>query len=103
MNGHLLDLNYSARPLAEEIAKAAPDASMVAEFDVRRDLVYGLAFYRNQSIVDARNGVPEAAGILVIPTRDAPQLGALLRGRVYQQLFLYQTQGLSVYKVYPPG
>jgi hypothetical protein len=70
---------------------------------VRRDMVYGLAFYRNQSIVDARNGVPEAAGILVIPTRDAPQLGALLRGRVYQQLFLYQTQGLSVYKVYPPG
>jgi hypothetical protein len=101
MNGRLLDLNYSARPLAEEIAQAAPDASLVAEYDVRRDLVYGLAFYRNQNIVDARHGVPDAASILVIPTHDAAQLGTLLQGRVYQQLFLYATQGLSVYKVYP--
>jgi 4-amino-4-deoxy-L-arabinose transferase-like glycosyltransferase len=101
MNGHLLDLNYSARPLAEAIMQAAPDASLVAEYDVRRDLVYGLAFYRNQSIVDARHGVPDAASILVIPTHDAAQLGTLLQGRVYQQLFLYATQGLSVYKVYP--
>jgi 4-amino-4-deoxy-L-arabinose transferase-like glycosyltransferase len=103
MNGHLLDLNYSARPLAQEIARAAPDASLVAEYGVRRDLVYGLAFYRNQNIVDARHGVPDAAGVLVIPTRDAEQLGALLQGRVYQQLFLYETQGLSVYRVYPRG
>ena len=101
MNGRLLDLNYSARPLAEEIAQAAPDASLVAEYDVRRDLVYGLAFYRNQNIVDARHGVPDAASILVIPTHDAAQLGTLLQGRVYQQLILYATQGLSVYKVYP--
>jgi hypothetical protein len=100
-NGHLLDLNYSARPLAEEIAQAAPGASQVAEFDVRRDLVYGLAFYRNQNIADARQGVPDSADILVLPTHDAAQLETLLHGRVYQQMFLYETQGLSVYRVYP--
>ena len=100
-NGRLLDLNYSARPLAQEIAQAAPSASQVAEFDVRRDVVYGLAFYRNQNIADARQGVPDTADILVLPTHDAGQLNTLLHGRVYQQLFLYETQGLSVYKVYP--
>jgi 4-amino-4-deoxy-L-arabinose transferase-like glycosyltransferase len=100
-NGRLLDLNYSARPLAAEIDQAAPGSSLVAEFDVRRDLVYGLAFYRNQNIADARKGFPETADILVLPTHDAGQLNTLLQGRVYQQLFLYETQGLSVYKVYP--
>jgi 4-amino-4-deoxy-L-arabinose transferase-like glycosyltransferase len=102
MNGHLLDLNYSARPLARQIAKAAPDDQTVAVMDVRRDLVYGLAFYRDQFISNyAVQGVPEDAHILVIPTREADQLDHLLQGRLYQQIFLYETQGLSVYKVYP--
>jgi len=107
MNGHLLDLNYSARPLAREIAQAAPDVSTVAVYDVRRDLDYGLAFYRNQNVVhytsDGKeiDGIPEQEHVLVIPTRDADELEVWLHGRVYQQLFLYETQGLSVYRVYP--
>jgi 4-amino-4-deoxy-L-arabinose transferase-like glycosyltransferase len=102
MNGHLLDLNYSARPLAREIAQAVPASTPVAEVDVRRDIVYGLAFYRNQPLLDYKTGgVPDGAHILVIPTHDASQLNGMLQGRLYQQLFLYETQGLSVYKVYP--
>jgi 4-amino-4-deoxy-L-arabinose transferase-like glycosyltransferase len=102
MNGHLLDLNYSARPLADQIAKAAPHAPVVAQFDVRRDLVYGLAFYRNQEVQNyVTQGIPEEAHVLVIPTHDTPMLDHFLEGRVYQQIFLYPTQGLSVFKVYP--
>jgi 4-amino-4-deoxy-L-arabinose transferase-like glycosyltransferase len=102
MNGHLLDLNYSSRPLARQIAQAAPSIPAVAELDVRRDIVYGLAFYRNQFISNyAIQGVPDDAHILVIPTREADQLNRWLQGRLYQQIFLYETQGLSVYKVYP--
>jgi 4-amino-4-deoxy-L-arabinose transferase-like glycosyltransferase len=112
LNGPLLDLNYSARPLAREIQKAAPDVQIVAVYHVRRDLDYGLAFYRNQNIVhyvaDREAsvglddvGVPDEEHVLVIPTRDADRVPTLLQGRVYQQLFLYETQGLSVYKVYP--
>jgi 4-amino-4-deoxy-L-arabinose transferase-like glycosyltransferase len=102
MNGHLLDLNYSARPLAQQIAAAAPDASTVSQFDVRRDIVYGLAFYRNQEIENyTTQGVPDAAHLLVIPTHDAPQLAHFLPNRIYQQIFLYPTQGLSVFQVYP--
>ena len=101
-NGHLLDLNYSARPLAREIAQSAPSITPVAELNVRRDLVYGLAFYRNQEVLNyATDGVPPEAHILVIPTRDTGDLDQLLQGRVYQPLLTYPTQGLSVYKVFP--
>ena len=101
-NGHLLDLNYSSRPLALEIQKADPTASIVAEFDVRRDLVYGLAFYRDQKIVSyTSDGVPNQAHLLVFPTREEIQVQQYLKGRFTQPLLLYQAQGLSVYKVYP--
>jgi 4-amino-4-deoxy-L-arabinose transferase-like glycosyltransferase len=128
-NGHLLDLNYSARPLAREIERAAPHTAIVAVTDVsgatdvghdypgfanpnelgllaqtgvRRDLVYGIAFYRNQPVVSyAQDGIPYEAHILVIPTHEAGLLPDLLQGRAYQQLFLYDTQGLSVFKVAP--
>jgi 4-amino-4-deoxy-L-arabinose transferase-like glycosyltransferase len=101
-NGKLLDLNYSARPLAREIQQADPTATVVAEFDVRRDLVYGLAFYRDQRIVSyTHDGIPDEAHLLVFPTRDESQLQVYLKGRFTQPLLLYQAQGLSVYKVYP--
>jgi 4-amino-4-deoxy-L-arabinose transferase-like glycosyltransferase len=102
INGHLLDLNYSARPLARQIERADPTASVVAEFDVRRDLVYGLAFYRDQEIVSyTEDGVPAGAHLLVFPTRERSELQQWLKGRFTQPLLLYEVQGLSVYKVYP--
>ncbi len=104
VNGRVLDLNYSARPLAREIAAAAPEIHDVAMLDVRRDLRYGVAFYRNQAIGQYKlNGVPDEEHVLVVPTREAAALGEWLQGRQYQQLFFYPTQGLSVYKVLPRG
>ncbi len=100
INGHLLDLNYSARPLAREIIATAPEVHQVAMLDVHRDLRYGVAFYRNQAITQYRNeGVPEEEHVLIVPTRETASLDRWLHGRIYQQLFLYPTQGLSVYKV----
>jgi 4-amino-4-deoxy-L-arabinose transferase-like glycosyltransferase len=101
-NGHLLDLNYSARPLAREIQKADANAPVVAELDVRRDMVYGLAFYRNQKVVSyTRDGIPSGAHLIVFPTRDESEVQHYLQGRFTQPLLLYPVQGLSVYKVYP--
>ena len=99
-NGHLLDLNYSARPLAQQIQQAAPEIHTVAEHDVRRDMVYGLAFYRNEEILPYKDGIPDDTHVLVVPTKEVSQLDQLLHGRVYVQLILYPSQGLSVYKVY---
>jgi 4-amino-4-deoxy-L-arabinose transferase-like glycosyltransferase len=101
-NGRLLDLNYSARPLAREIQQADPNAGVVAEFNVRRDLVYGLAFYRDQQIMSYTDeGVPEGEHLVVFPTSDEPLLQKYLKGRLTQPLLLYPSRGLSVYKVYP--
>jgi hypothetical protein len=69
---------------------------------VRRDLVYGLAFYRDQKVVSyPADGVPAGEHLVVFPTRDEPLLENYLKGRLTQPLLLYQSQGLSVYKVYP--
>jgi 4-amino-4-deoxy-L-arabinose transferase-like glycosyltransferase len=111
INGRVLDENYSARPLAQEIQQAAPDVSVVAVWHVRRDLEYGLSFYRNQEIVhyDKTNvpedenvgiGVPDEEHVLVLPTKEISQLDRLLQGRIYEPIILYPSQGLSVYKVY---
>ena len=99
--GPLLDLNYSARPLARQIQESAPSIPIVAVYDVRRDLDYGLAFYRNDSPIHYdKDGIPATEHVLVLPTREVPQLSEILPGRVYVPLFLYPWQGLSVYKVY---
>jgi 4-amino-4-deoxy-L-arabinose transferase-like glycosyltransferase len=100
-HGPELDLNYSARPLAREIADAAPHEKIVAVQDVKRDMVYGLAFYRNQGPVHYdTDGVPSEEHILVTRSNDQGVLDHYLAGRIYEPLFLYETQGLAVYKVY---
>jgi 4-amino-4-deoxy-L-arabinose transferase-like glycosyltransferase len=101
-HGPELDLNYSARPLAREIAAAAPNEKIVAVQDVKRDMVYGLAFYRDQRPVHYdTDGVPNEEHILVTRSNDQATLDKYLAGRIYEPLFLYETQGLAVYKVYP--
>jgi 4-amino-4-deoxy-L-arabinose transferase-like glycosyltransferase len=101
-HGHDLDLNYSARPLARQMQQQAPDAKLVAVQDVRRDMVYGLAFYRNEEPIDYdKDGVPADEHLLVIPASETAKLEHWLKGRVYVPLFLYESQGLEVYKVYP--
>jgi hypothetical protein len=104
---HLLDRSYSARPLAEQIASAAPGEQTVAVFRVRRDVEYGLSFYRNQEVVNyQQTGVPDEQHVLVIRVagRGAdPQtqadLDVLLKDRHYEQLFNWPEQGLVVYMV----
>jgi 4-amino-4-deoxy-L-arabinose transferase-like glycosyltransferase len=99
-HGRDLDINYSARPLAQEMASKAPDVKTVAVESVRRDLDYGIAFYRNQPTVHySQDGVPAEEHLLVIPARDTAALEHYLAGRMYTPLFLYDTQGLEVYRV----
>ena len=98
--GRELDLNYSARPLAQEIARAAPNERTVALYHVKRDMDYGLAFYRNQRPAHYEiDGVPREEHVLVLRSSDEAALDRFLAGRIYEPLFLYETQGLAVYKV----
>jgi len=99
--GKELDINYSARPLAREIQRQAPNVKLVATDSIKRDMDYGLAFYRNQPMVHYDStGVPDVEHVLVIRANDTADLDRWLAGRVYEPLFLYESQGLEVYRVY---
>jgi hypothetical protein len=115
-HGKDLDLNYSARPLARQMRQLAPDVHPLAFEDVRRDIVYGLAFYRDEEPIDycepsakprlteenCSGGIDIPAGqhLLVIPANETANLEQWLPGRVYEPLFLYESQGLAVYRIY---
>ncbi len=104
----LMDRTYSARPLAEKLEQLQPDVRTVAVFRVRRDMEYGLAFYRNHEVANYDEvGVPDEAHILVvrvagkngIDLHSVEDLRALLEGRHYELLFPWPEQELSVYLV----
>jgi 4-amino-4-deoxy-L-arabinose transferase-like glycosyltransferase len=99
-HGKDLDINYSARPLADQIKREAPDVKIIAADSIKRDMDYGLAFYRNQQLVHYdKDGVPDQEHLLVIRTNDSSDLEHYLAGRIYRPLFLYESQGLAVYRV----
>ena len=99
----LLDRSYSARPLADRLATFASPSETVAVFRVRRDIEYGLSFYRNREVVNyEEDGVPDEEHLLVarvsgrggkdLHTQDA--LEEYLEGRQYEHLFSWPEQGL---------
>jgi 4-amino-4-deoxy-L-arabinose transferase-like glycosyltransferase len=105
---HLLDRSYSARPLAERLASLTPADETVAVFQVRRDVEFGLSFYRNREVVNYElGGVPEEQHILVarvfgrhgVDLHTQAALEKDLEGRQYEQLFSWPEQGLEVYLV----
>jgi 4-amino-4-deoxy-L-arabinose transferase-like glycosyltransferase len=105
---HLLDRSYSARPLADKLLTVASPNETVAVFRVRRDVEYGLAFYRNQPPVNyEETGVPAQEHLLVarVTGRGGKDLGTqealaeYLDGRQYEPLFSWPEQGLEVYLV----
>ena len=74
--------------------------SIVATEEVRRDMDYGLAFYRNQPTTHySVDGVPArstswSSGPATPETSIAGWVAA-----VYQPLFLFEPQGFAVYRV----
>jgi len=104
----LLDRTYSARPLAERLESIAPVDETVAVFRVRRDVEYGLAFYRNSEVVNyEETGVPDEQHLLVVRVtgrrgvdlHSQAALDQYLEGRPYEELFGWPEQGLEVYLV----
>jgi hypothetical protein len=64
-------------------------------------MAYGLAFYRNERLVRYdQDGVPDGEHLLVLRANDTDSLNQWLAGRLYEPLFLYESQGLEVYKVF---
>ena len=104
----LLDRSYSARPLETKLEMYAPLDETVAVFKVRRDVEYGLSFYRNREVVNyEESGVPDEQHLLVVRVEgrkgidlNTPAvLDQYLAGRHYEPLFNWPEQGLRVYLV----
>jgi hypothetical protein len=99
-NIELIDDSFSARPLARILEQVAQPGEPVAVYRVRRDMEYGLSFYRDRRVLNyTTGGVPAAAHILVVRNSAQDGLQQLLAGRDYQPLFAYPAQQLSVYQV----
>ena len=105
---HLLDKSYSARPLANRLALLGSPDETVAVFRVRRDVEYGLAFYRNREVVNYENtGVPSEEHLLVarvtgrrgVDLHTPAALQEYLEGRHYEEILSWPEQGLEVYLV----
>lgn len=105
---HLLDASYSARPLADRLAGLAPSDETVAVFHVRRDVEYGLAFYRNREVINYEDtGVPDEEHLLVarvtgrggVDLHTPAALQEYLEGRHYEEIMSWPEQGLEVYLV----
>ena len=69
----IIDKTQSARTVAEELSHHVSSDVPVAVFQVKRDIVYGLIFYRNQPVshyeqegpVDLSSGIPAVRHIVV--------------------------------------
>ena len=85
-----------------------PATETVAVFRVRRDMEYGLSFYRNREVANyEESGVPAEQHVLVVRVTGAKgqdlhtqaALDEYLEGRHYEPLFPWPEQGLMVFLV----
>jgi 4-amino-4-deoxy-L-arabinose transferase-like glycosyltransferase len=93
-----LDQTLSARPLAQEIAGIENHPLPLAIYHVRRELEYGLTFYRNQLTFNyAWGSVPQEEHLLVAPENSQAEIVQLVPGRRVSYLGHYAAQHVDYY------
>jgi 4-amino-4-deoxy-L-arabinose transferase-like glycosyltransferase len=99
-----IDDHYSARPVAAELQQLGTSGRPVAVLNVKRDIVYGLAFYRNQKVFNYdEEPVPVTEHLLVVRLGSAPELKKYLSGREIHYLGRSNAQNLEYYWVSRKG
>jgi 4-amino-4-deoxy-L-arabinose transferase-like glycosyltransferase len=99
-----IDQNLSARPLAFELASIETHRLPVAVCGTSRELEYGLAFYRNQTVARYELGfVPAGEHFLVAAPAWKPDVAARTPGRRVLLLGHYAPQDLDYYWVSAAG
>lgn len=97
---NLIDMTFSARPLSKILDQISPPGGIVAVYKVRRDMEYGLSFYRNSRVTNyEQDRVPDQQHLLVVRESYIEELRPILKGRTYEPLFTYPAQNLVVYEV----
>jgi hypothetical protein len=92
------------RPLAVELAGVETHQLPLAVYGVQREVEYGLAFYRNQSIARYESGnIPTAEHLLVAPATWKDNVTKQTAGRRISFLGHYAPQGVDYYWVSAAG
>ena len=88
-----MDEILSARPMAQEIAAIETHPLPLAVYHVRRELEYGLTFYRNHLTFNYDWGrVPQEEHLLVAPEGSQEEIAKLVAGRRVSYLGHYAAQ-----------
>ena len=99
-----LDQTLSARPLALEIAAMETHRLPLAVYHIRRELEYGLTFYRNHLTFNYDWGsVPQQEHLLVAPENSQAEIAELVAGRRVSYLGHYAAQHVDYYWVAAAG
>jgi 4-amino-4-deoxy-L-arabinose transferase-like glycosyltransferase len=99
-----LDQTLSARPLAVEIAGVQTHPLPLAVYHVRRELEYGLTFYRNRLTLNYDWGsIPQEEHLLVAPENSQAEIAKLVAGRRVSPLGNYAAQRVDYYWVAAAG
>lgn len=99
-----LDQTLSARPLAREIASVETRSLPLAVYGVRREIEYGLGFYRNQAVVRyERDRVPAEEHLLVASENSQAEVAKRLTDRRALLLGHYAPQHVDYYWVGAAG
>jgi 4-amino-4-deoxy-L-arabinose transferase-like glycosyltransferase len=99
-----LDQALSARPLAQEIAGMESHPLPLAVCHVRRELEYGLTFYRNHLTFNYDWGsVPREEHLLVAPENSQVEIAKLVAGRRVSYLGHYAAQHVDYFWVAAAG
>jgi len=95
-----IDQKLSARPLAAEISGVEMHQLPLAVYGVSRELEYGLAFYRNRSIVRYERGnIPADEHLLIAPATWKANVAERTEGRRVSLLGHYAPQDVDYYWV----
>ena len=96
----VVDAKESARPVARELNGIDGGKSPVAVFGVRRELQYGLNFYRNQPVPAYDTGeIPASDHLLVARAGSESALHALAPGRRFSHVGQFTAQQVEYYWV----
>ena len=99
-----LDQTLSARPLAQEIAGMETHPLPLAVYHVRRELEYGLTFYRNHLTFNYDWGsVPQEEHLLVAAENSQAEIAKLVAGRRVSYLGHYAAQHVDYFWVAAAG
>jgi 4-amino-4-deoxy-L-arabinose transferase-like glycosyltransferase len=105
LDARFIDQRFSSRPLAGALNAIDGDSLPVAVLQVRREVEYGLHFYRDQPIARYESGeIPSGEHLLVVPhSVSITQINEKLPGRRVSYLGSDQPQELDYFWVSATG